>query len=90
MGLDTSGLDSRIFEGFADTSKRRYLYVCNMKTGISRWSKNAVEYFGLPGEYMEDAGTIWAEHIHPEDRGKYIEDIKLERISARIRNGEKL
>ena len=76
MGLDTSGLDSRIFEGFADTSKRRYLYACNMKTGISRWSKNAVEYFGLPGEYMEDAGTIWAEHIHSEDRGKYIEDIK--------------
>lgn len=76
MQYDTSELDSRIFEGFAETSKRRYIYVCNMKTGISRWSKTAVDYFGLPGEYMENAGDIWAEHVHPDDRAKYIEEIK--------------
>ena len=74
--LDLSELDSRLFEGFADTSRRRYMYICNMKTSVSRWSANAVEDFGLPGEYMKDAGLIWAKHIHPEDRDAYMEDIR--------------
>lgn len=72
---DTSDLDSRLFEGFADSSRRRYVYFCNMETDISRWSQNAVADFGLPGEYMESAGTIWAEHIHPDDREMYLQDI---------------
>lgn len=75
MGLDRSELDSRLFDGFADSSRRRYVYVSNMSTGISRWSTSAVEEFGLPGEYMEGAGDIWAEHIHPEDRERYLKDI---------------
>ncbi len=73
--MDKSELDNRLFEGIADTIDRSYLYVSNIKTGISRWDKKSVEYFGLPGEYMEDAGSIWAEHIHPEDREAYLEDI---------------
>ncbi|MBQ2802827.1 MAG: GGDEF and EAL domain-containing protein, partial [Lachnospiraceae bacterium] len=69
-------LDNRLFEGFADTSNRRYVFLCNMQTNVSRWSKDAIEYFGLPGEYMENAGEIWAEHIHPEDRERYLADIR--------------
>ena len=73
--MDKSELDGRIFDGIASTLDRSYLYLSNLKTGISRWDKNAVEYFGLPGEYMEDAGTIWAEHIHPDDRDAYLQDV---------------
>lgn len=72
---DLSGLEARVFEAFANTSSSRYLYLCNLRTNVSRWSRSAVEYFGLPGEYMYDAGKIWAEHIHPDDREMYIKDI---------------
>lgn len=75
MGLNTSDFSDQIFEAFAATSNSRYIFLCNMWTDVSRWSKNAVEYFGMPGEYMEDAATIWEEHIHPEDRQSYHEDI---------------
>ncbi len=74
--LDITELDSRIFEGLAESSKRRYVYVCDMRSRISRWSKNAVEEFNLPGEYLKNAGDIWAEVIHPEDRDAYLEDLK--------------
>lgn len=74
--LDTSELNNPMFDGFADTSRRRYIYVCNMATGVSRWSKSIVEDFGLPGEYMEDAGEVWAAHIHPDDRDAYVKDIQ--------------
>ena len=74
--LDKAELDSRIFDGFAETSKRRYIYVCNLETGVSRWSRNAVEHFGLPGEYFENAGEIWGSYIHPSDREMYFKDIE--------------
>ena len=76
MELDKSGLDSRVFNAFAETSRHLYIYLCNMQTNVSRWSRFAVEYFGLPGEYMENAGVIWEEHIHPEDRLMYHNDIE--------------
>ena len=74
--LDTSGLQDRTFTAFSGTSERSYLYLCNMETGVSRWSRAAVEYFGLPGEYMFNAGKIWESYIHPQDREMYREDIE--------------
>ncbi len=73
--IDKSELDNRLFDGFAAASDRNYIYICNMKTGVSRWDKKAVEYFGLPGEYMKNAGSVWEEHIHPDDREAYRKDI---------------
>ena len=49
-----------------------------MKYDYSRWSKNAVDAYGLPSEYMYGAGDIWENRIHPEDREAYhkgIDDI---------------
>lgn len=51
-----------------------YIYVCDMKHDYSRWSKTAVEYFGLPSEYMYSAGKLWAEKIHPDDREVFIKN----------------
>ncbi len=76
MSLDKTELDSRLFDGFADSSRRRYVYLSNMQTGISRWSKNIVEDFGLPGEYIENAVQVWGEHVHPDDRELYFKDLE--------------
>ena len=75
MGKNNDLLNSRLFEGFSETSDRRYIYICDMSRDMSRWSQSAVEYFGLPGEYIENAGEIWAAHIHPDDRQRYMDDI---------------
>ena len=69
--MDKTGLLERTFEVASLTNRRTYSFVCNLDTNISRWSKNAVEYFGLPGEYIYDANTMWEEHIHREDLEKY-------------------
>ena len=60
-----------LFEAFSTVSEGAYIYICDMKYDYSRWSKNAVDVFGLPGEYMYNAGTVWEEYIHPEDRDAY-------------------
>ena len=65
----------RLFEAFSIVAEGTYVYLCDMRYDISRWSKNAVETFGLPAEYMFAAGNIWEEKIHPEDMEVYHSEI---------------
>ena len=37
--------NNELFEAFASASDNVYIYVCDMKTDISRWSKAAVDYY---------------------------------------------
>lgn len=60
-----------LFEAFSTIAEGTYVYLCDMKYDYSRWSESAVTTFGLPSEYMFNAGGIWEEHIHPEDRENY-------------------
>lgn len=69
-------LENELFESFANASDNIYIYVCDMKTDISRWSKNTVDYFNLEGEYIEGTGAKWIEYIHPDDRALYLKDIE--------------
>ncbi|MBQ7587867.1 MAG: GGDEF and EAL domain-containing protein [Lachnospiraceae bacterium] len=77
-------LDS-LYEAFSTVAQDAYVFLCNMKYDYSRWSKNAVNFFGLPGEYMENAGGIWEEYIHPDDRADY--HASIERIFTNSDSG---
>lgn len=69
-------LENELFESFANASDNIYIYVCDMQSDLSRWSKNTVDYFGLESEYIKEAGPMWMEHIHPDDRAAYLKDIE--------------
>lgn len=73
--IGLSELDSIIFD-LMEKSTDNYIYVCNMETNISKWSKNAVEDFGLPGEYMYDVPSIWGKFIHQDDRHIFFESLE--------------
>ena len=67
-----------LFRSFEVVSEGNYVYLCDMKYDYSRWSKAAVDAYGLPSEYMYGAGDIWENQIHPDDREAYhkgIDDI---------------
>lgn len=64
-----------LFKSYVMVAEGADVYVCDVKYDYSRWSKSAVDFYGLPSEYMVGAGDIWMEHIHPADRDKYREDI---------------
>ncbi len=68
-------LDS-LFGAFAIMANGAYTYLTDIKHNYSRWSKEAVDYFGLPSEYMENAGDVWMENVHPDDRAAYVASIK--------------
>lgn len=66
---------TKLFEAFSYTSKDSYVFLCYLDEDLSRWSKSAIEFFDLPGEYMYKAGEIWAKHIHPDDLEAYQQSI---------------
>lgn len=72
--MNTQKLDA-LFDAYSIAADGAYVYVCDIQHDYSRWSRAAVDYFGLPGEYMENAGQIWVEHISPEDREDFITNI---------------
>ena len=53
-----------------------YTYVTHIESNWTRWSKEAVDYFDLPDEYMQDALTCWMKKIHPEDRSGFGERVR--------------
>ena len=67
-------LDS-LFGAFSLIAEGTYVFLCDMRYDYSRWSKNAVDFFQMPSEYMYGAGAIYMERIHPEDRRSYEESI---------------
>lgn len=70
------GVQDRIFQAMALTSAGRYLFVCNVDTDQSHWSRNAARDFGLPSENMYQMDKVWSQHIHPDDRDAWYRDIE--------------
>lgn len=65
-----------LFKIFSLIGSDCYIFVCDIKNDISRWSRGSIDLFGLPSEYMQGAGQIWEEHIHPKDRKSYHKNIE--------------
>lgn len=49
-----------------------YVYVCNMKTGMFRYSLKMVQEFNLPGQVLKNAAAIWGSKIHPLDKDLFL------------------
>lgn len=73
--IDILNLDSRIFEALSQTSDNLYIYIADLERDFSRWSKSSVDYFNMPGEYIENTAQEWVKHIHPQDQHIFLEDM---------------
>ncbi len=64
-----------ILEALSYTADGKYVFLNNLDEDYSYWSPQAVEYFGLPGVLMKEAGPIWMHHVAPQDREEYMKQI---------------
>lgn len=44
-----------------------FIYICNMKTGVFRYSPAQVKAFNLPGEIIDHPLPFWKKIVHPQD-----------------------
>ncbi len=68
-------LDNYLFDAFASASDSIFVYVTDIKQDLTRWSKRAVDFFGLESEYLNNVMEVWTEHVHPDDREAFLTDI---------------
>ena len=68
-------LDS-FFRVFNTAAGEGYVFFCDIRYDFSRWDKRVVDNYGLPSEYMYNAGGIWEQKIHPNDVEGYSKYLK--------------
>ncbi len=62
-----------MFDVFSILAGGNLVTLYHVKAKLTRYSVASVELFGLPGEYVKDGAHEWAEHVHPEDRKRYLD-----------------
>lgn len=63
---------SRLYDALVKSTDD-YIFICNMKTNVFRYSKAMVEEFGLPGEVIENAAAVWGAKVHELDKQVFLD-----------------
>nr|MCR5746958.1 EAL domain-containing protein [Lachnospiraceae bacterium] len=69
-----------LFDTLSSCIENRFIFIEFIPEKISRWSKEAVKYFGLPGVRLKNAARIWASFIIEEERENYLK--KLDELES--------
>lgn len=56
-------------------SDGKFIFVQDMRTGVTAWTNEAVQYLGLPGATMKDVATVIGDRVHPDDFEKWKKEI---------------
>lgn len=65
----------RNMETLNNLSDGKFIFVQDMRTGVTAWTREAVEYLGLPGATMRDVATVVGGLVHPDDFEKWKDEI---------------
>lgn len=66
----------QLFDVLAECITDRFLFVEYIPSGVSRWSKETVHHFGLPGTHLRDGARVWGELIIPDEQDAYLDKIR--------------
>ncbi|WP_052466650.1 bifunctional diguanylate cyclase/phosphodiesterase [Beduini massiliensis] len=72
----------RLYDALVESTDD-YVYICNMKTGLFRYSPKMVKEFDLPGEVLKNAAAIWGSKVHPLDKELFLKS-NQEIIDGRV------
>ena len=73
--MQGADLTTKIFDIVRSVPKGQFVFMENMRAGISNWSKDAVEYFGLPGINLNNTREILSALVHPDDLPKWEQEL---------------
>lgn len=65
--MQSTDINTKIFEIISNVPDGQFIFVENIAVGISNWSREAVEYFGLPGINVFNTKDVMRSMAHPDD-----------------------
>ena len=69
-------INSKVFDVISSIPDGQFVFVENIETGVSSWTKDAVEYFGLSGVNISNTKDVMRAMAHPDDLERLIEEIR--------------
>lgn len=61
-------INTKVFEIISSVPEGQFIFIENIVSGVSNWSKDAVEYLGLPGDSIVNTKDVMLSLAHPDDR----------------------
>ena len=62
-----------VFDAFSMLVSGAIVSLMHVDGGVTRYTRQAVDLFGLPGEYIPNGAYDWNDYLHPEDRKRYMD-----------------
>lgn len=68
-------LSTKILDVIHHVSDGQFVFVHDMRTGVSTWSQEAVDYFGLPSMTLQNTEKVLGVLVHPDDYPKWVQEL---------------
>ena len=68
-------LSTKILDVINHVSDGQFVFVHDMRTGVSTWSQEAVDYFGLPSMTLQNTEKVLGILVHPDDYPKWVQEL---------------
>ncbi len=72
MGTD---INTKILDIINDIPDEQFVFVENIEAGVSNWTKEAVEYFGLPDVNLHNTKAVMRALVHPDDLERWDQEL---------------
>ena len=69
-------INSKVFDVISSIPDGQFIFVENVETGVSNWSKEAVDYFGLYGVNISNTKEAMRVMTHPDDLDRLEEEFR--------------
>lgn len=68
-------LSTKILDVVSHVSDGQFIFVHDMRTGVSTWSQEAVDFFGLPGMTLQNTEKVLGVLVHPDDFPRWVQEL---------------
>lgn len=83
--MQSTDINTQIFDIISNIPDGQFIFVENIAAGISNWSREAVDYFGLPGINVFHTKEVMRSMVHPDDLERW--DKEMEAVFSLQRDG---
>ena len=77
-------INTKVFEIISNVPEGQFVFIENIESGISNWSKEAVEYLNLPGDSVANTKDVMLSMTYPDDRERIKLFINKDNLISRL------
>ncbi|MBP3610872.1 MAG: EAL domain-containing protein [Lachnospiraceae bacterium] len=73
--MQEADISTKVFEIVSNVPDGQFVFIEDIAKGISNWSRDAVDYFGLPGVNLTNTSEVIGNLVHPEDLERWKKEV---------------